>query len=59
MIPACGVLAVLAAVFQQIGLDGPFGRNLLSLATFATLGAVTIIGWRSANRLAALKRSQR
>jgi hypothetical protein len=55
MIPLCGVLALAAAVFEGIGLNTPFGRNLLAVVTLMAIGAVTFKGWSAANRLARLK----
>jgi SdpI/YfhL protein family len=57
MIPLCSVLALSAAVFERIGLDTPFGRNLLAVATITAIGAITIWGWSAANRLASVKQS--
>jgi hypothetical protein len=49
------VLALAAAVFEGIGLNTPFGRNLLAVVTLTAIGAVTFRGWSAANRLARFK----
>jgi len=59
MIPVCGVLALSAVVFRQVGLDSRVGRNFLSVITLAAIGAVTLRGWSEANRLERFKQLPR
>jgi uncharacterized membrane protein len=59
LIPVGFVLAFLAAIFDQVGLNTSFGRALLTIATLIAIGAIMVRGWIAANRMASQMQSSR
>jgi hypothetical protein len=59
LIPVGFVLAFLAAVFDQVGLNTPFGRALLTVATLMAIAAIMVRGWIAASRMASQLQSSR